>query len=101
MVAGHERAVGAERLAQRADDHVDLALEARLGHRAAPAGAERAGAVRLVDHHAHVVAPRELDDLLQRRDVAVHREDAVGDDQGAAALGLAQAPGEVLDVAWR
>ena len=37
--------------------------------------------------------------VLQRGDVAVHREDAVGDDQRAAAARLAQPPGEVLDVA--
>ena len=42
----------------------------------------------------------ELDELGQRGDVAVHREDAVGDDQRAAALGLTgDPPGEVLDVA--
>ena len=99
LVAAGVRAVGAERLAQRADDHVDLALEPGLGDRAAAARAQRAGAVRLVDHHARVVAAGELDDLGQRRDVAVHREDAVGDDQRAAAVGLAQAPREVLDVA--
>ena len=95
----HVGAVGAERLAERADDDVDLVLEPGLGDGAAAAGAERAGAVRLVDDHAHVVAPGELDDLRQRRDVAVHREDAVGDDQRAAPLGLAQAPREVVDVA--
>ena len=79
-------------------EHVDLALQAGLGDRAAPARAERAGAVRVVDHHAHVVAPRERDDLLQRRDVAVHREHAVGHDQRRAAVRVAQAPGEVVDV---
>jgi hypothetical protein len=55
--------------------------------------------VRLVDHHARVVALRQLDDLRQRRGVAVHGEDAVGDDQGAAAGGLLEAPLEVVDVA--
>ncbi len=34
----------------------------------------------------------------QRSDVAVHREDAVGDDQRAAAVGVAQSPREVLGV---
>ena len=78
---------------------VDLAVEPGLGDGAAAAGAERAGAVRLVDDHAGVVAAGELDDLGQRGDVAVHREHAVGDDQRAAPLGLAQAPREVVDVA--
>ena len=92
-------AVGAERLAERADDDVDLAAEAGGGDRAAPAGAERPGRVRLVDHQPAAVAAGQLEQLRQRRDVAVHREDAVGDDQRAAPAGLAQPPGEVLEVA--
>jgi len=60
---------------------------------------ERPDAVGVVDHHARVVALRQLDDLSERRDVAVHREDAVGDDQRATVARLAQPPGEVLEVA--
>ena len=52
----------------------------------------------LVDGHADAVLAGELDDLGQRRDVAVHREDGVGHDQRAASFGLAHAPGEVLDI---
>ena len=37
-----------------------------------------------VDDEADSVALRELDQLLERRDVAVHREHAVGHDQRAA-----------------
>ena len=88
----HVGAVGAERLAERPDDHVDLVLEPGSATEPAPAGPDAAGAVGLVDHHARVVALRQLDDLGQRRDVAVHREDAVGHDQRAAALGLRAAP---------
>ena len=99
VIAGDEGAVGAERLAQRPDDHVDLILEPGLGEGAAAAGAERARAVGVVDDRAQAVALGELDDLGQRGDVAVHREHAVGDDQGAPALGLADAPPEVLHVA--
>ena len=70
-----------------------------LGDRAAPAGAEHAGGVRLVDHHARAVAARELDDLRQRRDVAVHREHRVGHDQPPPLAAVArQAPREVLGV---
>ena len=98
MVAADEAAVGAERLAERAGDDVDLALEAGLGDRAATAGAERAERVRLVDEHADVVAARELDDLRQRGDVAVHAEHAVGRDQRRAPVALAQRPREVLGV---
>ena len=39
------------------------------------------------------------DDLLERGAVAVEREHAVGHDQRRAAVGVAQPPGEVLDVA--
>ena len=99
LVAAHVGPVGAERLAEGADDHVDLVLQPRLGHRAAPVRPDRAGAVRLVDHHARVVALRQLDDALQRRDVAIHGEDAIGHDQRPAALRLAQAPLEVVRVA--
>ena len=98
-VAGRERAVGAERGGERADDDVDLALEAGGGDRAAPVRADGAEAVRLADHDAHVVAVGERDDLLQRGAVAVEREHAVGHDQRRAAVGVAQAPREVLDVA--
>ena len=69
------------------------------GDRAAPARAERAGGVRLVDHQPAAVVAGQPHQVLQRGDVAVHREDAVGDDQRAAAPRLAQPPGQVLDVA--
>ena len=42
----------------------------------------------LVDHQARAVALAQLADLAQRRDVALHREDAVDDDQHAAAVAL-------------
>ena len=99
VVAAREAAVGAERLAERAGDDVDLVLEPGLGHGAAAARADRADRLRLVDQHADVVAVRELDDLLERRDVAVEPEHAVGRDQRAAAVGLLEAPREVLGVA--
>src|SRR4051812_48283488 len=41
----------------------------------------------------------ELDDPLERRDVSVHREHAVGHDQRAATAGLAQTPLEMVGVA--
>ena len=91
-------AVAAERLAERADDHVHLAGEPGLGDRAAPARPERAGGVRLVDHQAAAVAARQLEQLGDRGDVAVHREDRVGDDQRRAIARLAQPPGQVLEV---
>ena len=63
-----------------------------------PPGPERAQRVRLVDQDPRVVAVGELDDLRQRRDVAVHAEHAVGGDQRRAAVALAQRPREVLGV---
>ena len=44
-----------------------------------PVLAEHADAVRVVDDHDRVVLLRELDELGQPRQVALHREDAVGD----------------------
>ncbi len=51
---------------------------------AAPAPAEHAARVRVVHAHHRVVPLRELEDVGQLRDVAFHREDAVGDDQSRA-----------------
>jgi hypothetical protein len=45
------------------------------------------------------MALRELDDLGQGSDIAVHREHAVGHDQSAPVLGLGESPGQMLDVA--
>ena len=42
-----------------------------------------ARAVRVVDDERRVVLARQLDDLGQLREVALHREDAVGDHERA------------------
>ena len=55
--------------------------------------------MRLVDDEHGAVAAREADQLDQRGDIAVHREDAVGDDQLGAIAGLLEAVCEVLGVA--
>src|SRR3712207_8974672 len=52
-------------------------------HDALPIWAKRSGGMGLVDHHAHVMALGQLHDVRQRRDVAVHGEHRVGDDQRA------------------
>ena len=67
---------------------------------APPAGADRAGGVRLVDDEPHPVARCDVGELRERRDIAVHREHAVGDDQGAAALGLLDAPSRCSRSQW-
>jgi gamma-glutamyltranspeptidase/glutathione hydrolase len=74
----------AERLAERAGQDVDPVGDAVVLGRAPPPCAEHADRVRVVDHHQRLVALREVADLGQRRDVAVHGEDAVGRDQPRA-----------------
>ncbi len=49
--------------------------------RAAPVGAHESDGVGVVHHHQRVVALGELADVRQRCEVAVHGENAVGDDQ--------------------
>ena len=51
---------------------------------AAPGLPEHADAVRVVDDDDRAVLARELDDLRQLRQVALHREHAVRDDQLAS-----------------
>ena len=83
LLGGRDVAAGgaAERLAERAGDHVDLAEEAVVLDRPAAGLPQHADAVRVVDDDDRVVLARELDDLRQLRKVALHREDAVGEDQ--------------------
>ena len=69
----------AERLAEGGGDDVDLAEQAEVLGGAAAVRAQHAGGVRVVDHEHGVVPPAELDQVGQRRDRALHGEDAVGD----------------------
>ena len=55
--------------------------------RAASVRTCEADSVGIVDHDHGVVALSQLDDLRQRRHVAVHREDAVGDHHPEARAG--------------
>ena len=48
---------------------------------AAPVAPQHARGVRVVDHHDGAVFLGQRGQLVHRADVAVHREDAVGDDQ--------------------
>ncbi|MNX87941.1 hypothetical protein D3C86_1198950 [compost metagenome] len=68
--------------------------------RAAALVPEDARRVGVIDHDDGLVLLGDLDDVRQRRDVPVHREDAVGDDQGAAvvALDLVEHPAQVRHV---
>ena len=81
-----EAAAGGEALGEGPHPQVDLVLEPEQLRGAGPAGAEHAGSVRLVDHQPRPVGAAEIDDRGQVADVALHREDAVDDDQDAAAV---------------
>ncbi len=81
----------AERLAERAGDDVDPALDAAMLGRAAAVLADEADRVAVVDHDHGVVLLGQVADALQIGDDAVHREDAVGGDQPEARVcGLLQ-----------
>ena len=83
--AGREAAAGAaERLAEGRGDDVDAADDPAVLGRAAAGRAEEAGGVAVVHHHQRVVPLGQVADLVERRDVAVHGEDAVGGDQARA-----------------
>ena len=109
LPAGHIAAQHAYRLGQRAHLDVDAAVEAEVVHGAAPVAAEHARGVGVVDHHGGLVPLGDLADAGQRGDVAVHAEDAVGDDQdvlvgalrAARRAGFAQDLLEAVHVAVR
>ncbi len=91
----------AERLAQRAGDDVHAPRHAAVLGRAAPACADHADRVRIVDHHQRIEARGDVADRVEARDDAVHREHAVGGDQleaRAVGIGLAQLALEILEV---
>ena len=90
---GHEAAAGGERLGEGAHAQVDPVLDAEQLGGPRAAGAQHAGAVGLVDHQARAVARAQLDDVGQRGDVALHREDAVDHHEHAAAVASARARG--------
>ncbi|KOT06761.1 8-amino-7-oxononanoate synthase domain protein [Burkholderia mallei] len=96
-----ERARDARRLAERADvDEVRRAQPVR-GERAAALRAEHAEAVRVVDDEPRAVCLGERDEARERRDVAVHAEHGVGDDQLRRRVAGAQARVERVGVAVR
>ena len=78
---------------------VDATL-VEIFRRAAAGVSDDAHGVRVVHDEAGVVFPFQLQKLRQRRDIAVHGENAVGDDEPLAIAGrLRQFPREVLHVA--
>ena len=89
--AGDVAAERADGLRQRADLHVDAAVQAEVIDGAASVRAEHAARVRIVHHHDAAVLLGEVAELRQRAEVAVHAEHAVGDEQ------LARRCGQVAD----
>ena len=102
MRRGDESAhAAAERLAERAGDDVDARSRAGQRRRAAALLAEMSGRVAVVDQDERAVAVGERADLPELRDMAVHREDAVGRDQlepRTVGLGLLQPVLELVHV---
>src|SRR3546814_14738466 len=102
MIRATEAAEGADVLAERAADEVDVAQHAlRLGDAAAML-ADEAHRMRLVDQYHRAGFLRHADHFLQRRDVAEHRIDALQHDElarfGRPAL---QTPFKCLDASGR
>ncbi len=88
LVTGDEGAEAAERLAEGADQHRHIARgEPEMLAATAAGGPHHADAVRVVDHEPGVVRAGRCGERRQRREVAVHAEHAVRDDERAAALG--------------
>ena len=78
---GHVPAEDAHRLAQGADLDGDAAVEVEVVDAAAAVPAEHARGVGVVHEDGRAVLLGRVHDPGQRRDVAVHAEDAVRDDE--------------------
>ncbi len=92
----------ADRLAERAGEDVHAVEDAVVLVRPAPARADHADGVRVVDHHERVVPVGEVADPIELCKVAVHREDTVGCDQPVARVrGLLELRLELVHVAVR
>ena len=87
-------AESADCLRQGSNLNVDASVHRKMIDRAASLAAEDAGRVRVVDHHDRAVLLGRFAQAGQRADVAIHREDAVGDQQFLA--GLVLHAGELL-----
>src|SRR6516162_12827 len=71
----------ADGFAEGAHLNMDAAMAIEMVDGATTAAAEDSAGVSVVDHHDAAVFFGEIAKLWQRRDVAIHRKDAVGDDQ--------------------
>ena len=80
-------AENANRLRQRADLNIDASVQIEMVDGAAAVAAQYAGGMGVVNHHDGAVLLGMLDQLRQRTDVAIHGEDAVGDQKLVAGRG--------------
>ena len=84
LTGGEATHCAAEGFAEGAGEDFDFAAQVvALGDTAAGL-ADYAGRVALIDHDHSVVFVGQLVDFVERADVAVHREDTVGDDDAEA-----------------
>ena len=79
--AGHVAAKDADRFRQRADLNIDAPVHAEVIDRPAAVLSEHAARVRIVNHHDAAEFFGQLAEGGQRAQIAVHAEDAVGDEQ--------------------
>ena len=86
LATGDDAAHHAECLGERSYLYVELALEPKVADDAF-SPTQYAFAMRIVDHCQDVVPGGYLIDLVQRGDIAIHAEHAVGDHHASAVLG--------------
>ena len=86
--AANVSAESADGFRERADLNIDAAVHVEVIDGAAAVAPQNAGGVRVVDHHDRAVFFGQVAERGQRTDVAVHGEDAVGDQQFLAGLVL-------------
>ena len=84
--AGDDATARRERLGERGHAQIDAVLHAEQLAGTGAAGSENAERMRLVNHQPRAVPLAQLDYLGQGGHVPFHREDAVDDDQDAAAV---------------
>ena len=89
---GDVAAESADGLRQRTDLDGDAAVEAEMVDGAAAVPTEDARGMGVVDHDGRTELLGRLDHAGEWRDVAIHREDAVGDDQDQPIVAAARPP---------
>ncbi len=69
------------RFAERANLNVDASVTSQVIDRAAAIAPQHAGGMRVVDHHDAIIFFGQIAQRGQRRDISVHRKNAVGNQQ--------------------